>query len=196
MFMLHVNPTHYHMKSSRLYLPCLAFVTVLFVGCESTGISNRISEKSTVFAALTSKQKQNIQDGIIAPGYTKEMAYMTLGTPTRVETKQADEAEVEMWAYKKFYPSGKLAEIMTAYSRARNSNLLRETNTQTGSVTVSDHAPGNNPGRNSGIGAASGTAGTMNSLSLPDIPVYDLYIFFQSGQVVDIKIESLDGTTF
>lgn len=185
-----------HMKYSRFLLPCLALTSLLFAGCESSGISSRITEKSAIFATLTPEQKQKVKDGIIAPGHTKDMAYMTLGAPTTVETKQVDEADVEMWAYKKFYPSGKMADVLTAFSHARNSNLLRDTNTTSGSVTVSDHAPGTNPGRSSGVGSATGTVGTMDPLSLPDIPVYDLYIFFQEGQVVDIKIESLDGTKF
>ena len=52
----------------------------------------------------------------------------------------------------------------------------------------------NAPGNSTSLGATA--TGRGNDLSLPDIPVYNLYIFFQGDQVVDIKLESLDGTKF
>ena len=178
------------MKNPRFYLPCLALTALLIAGCESSGISNRINEKSTVFASLTAEQKQSVENGIIAPDHTKDMAYMTLGSPTTVEIKQIDGTEVEMWSYKKFYPSGKMAEILTAYSRARNPNLHRSLNLESGKATVNVNAPRNN----TSLGVTA--TGQGNDLSLPDIPVYNLYVFFQNDQVVDIKLESLDGTKF
>jgi hypothetical protein len=91
-----------------------------------------------------------------------------------------------------------MAAILTDYSRARNPNLQRALDIDTGKINVSDHAPGRStiPGTGGGIGASAGTAGTMDPLSLPDIPVYNLYIIFLENQIMDIKIESLDGTKF
>ncbi len=185
------------MKNTLFSFSSLTLATLLLAGCESNGVSNRIQEKSAIFHTLTTEQKKSIEDGIVMPGYTTDMAYMALGKPTSVETKQKDDTKLILWSYKKFYPSGKMADILTAYSRARNPNLLRSNSVESGTITVSDHAPGTNPaGRSSGTGAGVGTAGTMDPLSLPDIPVYNLYVFFQDSQVVDIKIESLDGTKF
>lgn len=178
------------MKNSRYYLPGLALTALLFVGCESNGIANRINERSAVFAALSPEQKQNIENGLVAPGDTQDMTYMALGQPTSIETKQVEENEVEMWVYRRFYPSGKMEAILTRYSRARNPNLQRSLNLETGKATVNVNAPGRSP-------SLSATAtGQGNDLSLPDIPVYNLYVFFQGGQVVDIKLDSLDGTKF
>jgi hypothetical protein len=36
----------------------------------------------------------------------------------------------------------------------------------------------------------------MEPLSLPDIPVYNLYIFLREGQVMDNQIQSLDRASF
>lgn len=178
------------MKNSRFYLLNVALIALLFAGCESNGISHRISEKSAVFANLSPEQKQSIENGLVSRGYTPDMTYMALGKPTSIETKQVDENEAEMWVYRRFYPSGEMEEILTGYSRDRNPNLQRSLNLETGKATVNVNAPGSSPG----LGATA--TGQGNDLSLPDLPVYNLYVFFQGDQVVDIKLDSLDGTSF
>jgi hypothetical protein len=84
------------MKNSRYYLLCLAGLTLLITGCEPNGISNRINEKSSVFAALTTEQKQSIEAGILSPGFTEDMVYIALGKPNAIETKAVEEGEVVM----------------------------------------------------------------------------------------------------
>tara|TARA_R110002111_G_scaffold26434_1_gene57248 strand:- start:79 stop:642 length:564 start_codon:yes stop_codon:yes gene_type:complete len=179
---------------------CLSFlltsIVLLSTGCESNGIANRINEKSATFAALSPEEKEYIEDGLIYPGYTKDMTYMAVGKPNSTETIDKDGQNAEMWTYKRFYPSGRLEMILTDYSRARNPNLQRSVDIETGKATVSDHAPTSGaPTRSSSsIGGASGTSGQMNNLSLPDVPVYNLYIIFLEGKIVDLRLESLDGT--
>lgn len=166
------------MKPSHFHFSFLALTVLLFAGCESNNtIANRISEKSSTFTSLTPEQKSNLEDGMILPGYTADMAYIALGKPSSIATKQRGDITVEMWTYSKFYPSGKLAKILTEYSRARNPNLLRETNTNAAHV--------------SSLGTATSRG---NELSLPDLPVYNLYVFFHEGKIVDIKLDSLDAT--
>ncbi len=184
------------MKTSHLTLPCLAIAFLLSTGCESNGIATRINEKSAVFTTLTTEEKEYIEDGMIFPGFTPDMTYMAIGKPNSTETKNKDGTSVEMWSYKRFYPSGRLEYILTEYSRARNPNLQRSVDLQTGQANVSDHAPGrsSNPNVRGGTGSATGTQGEMSRLSLPDVPVYNLYVIFADGKIVDLKIESLDGT--
>ena len=176
------------MKNSRFYLPCLAIIALLFAGCESSGISNRINEKSATFAALASDQKEYVSDGIVFPGDTTEMAYIALGKPTSVETKEKDDDTVEMWTYKKYYPSGQLADFLTKYSLTRNPNLHRELNLESGKKLGSGTA--------GGAGDPTPKVSRGNDLSLPDLPIYNLYVFFYDQKVVDVKIESIDQTTF
>lgn len=189
------------MKENLIYLPCLALAVLLTTGCESSGIANRINEKSALYASLEPDQKAYISDGIVFPGDTAEMAYIALGKPASVDTKQKDDTIVEMWTYKKYYPSGQLADFLTKYSRTRNPNLLRPVNLEGGKQIGSgtNSGSGSPTGIGSGFGAhgsATGTAGTMQPLSLPDLPVYNLYVFVHENKIADVKIESIDKTTF
>lgn len=178
------------MKTSFLPLTCLALGIILTAGCETHGITQRITEKADIFDSITPEERRTIKAGIIMPGYTSDMVYMAFGHPSSTESSQVDGSKVEMWSYQRFYPSGKMAKILTAYSRARNPNLQRSLNLETGKATVNVNAPGSN----TSLGATA--TGQGNDLSLPDLPVYNLYVFFQGDLVVDIKIESLDGTKF
>lgn len=185
--------------STACFALLLTSIAFLSTGCESNGIANRINEKSASFAALTSEEKQYIEDGLIFTGYTPDMTYMAVGKPDSIEKKEKDGKAIEMWSYKRFYPSGKLETILTDYSRNRNPNLLRSLGIESGSGTVSDHAPssgGANPLASTGSGSSTGTAGEMGSLSLPDVPVYNLYVIFLDGKIIDLRLESLDGTSF
>lgn len=178
------------MKTSSLCLPSLALTLLLTAGCESARLSNRIHEKSDTFTALAADQKEYVADGIVFPGDTAEMAYIALGKPTSIETKQKDGDTVEMWAYKRYYPSGQLADFLTKYSLTRNPNLLRSLNLETGKANTSANAPG------SSRSLSDTETGSGNDLSLPDLPIYNLYVFFYDQKVVDVKIESIDKTTF
>ncbi len=186
------------MKTSTACLSLIvSSIAFLSTGCESNGIANRINEKAAVFATLSPEEQEYIEDGMIFPGFTEDMTYMVIGKPNSVETKMKDGKPVEMWSYKRFYPSNQLGAILTDYSRLRNPNLQRSVDLESGSANVSDHVPdsgGVHPGRSTGTGSSTGTAGEMGSLSLPDVPVYNLYVFFSEGKIVDMRLESLDGT--
>jgi len=179
------------MKKTLLYSSCLALVVLFTAGCESSGITNRINEKSSTFVALAPEQKAYIAEGIVFPGDTTEMTYIALGKPTSIETKEKDGDTVEMWTYTKYYPSGQLADFLTRYSKARNPNLLRSLDhLEIGHANMNVNAPG-------GPSLSSTEEGTVgNPLSLPDLPIYNLYVFFYEENVVDVKIESIDQTTF
>ncbi len=179
---------------------------LLFAGCETNGTSKRIieriNEKPSVFAALAPDQKAYVRDGIVFPGDSLETAYIALGIPDTVETRQKEDITVVMWTYSKYYPSGELADFLTAYSRSKNPNLGRFLNIESGSGTISDHVPGadNHPirkRRGQAHGSETGTySGIDPGVSIPDIPVYNLYVFIYRGKISDVMIESLDGTVF
>jgi hypothetical protein len=179
------------MKNSALCFPCLALAVLLSAGCKSTRIANRINEKASVFATLPPDQQIYVTDGIVFPGDTVEMAYIALGNPISVETKEKDGDKVEMWTYTKYYPSGELADFLTEYSLNRNPNLHRSLDhLQVGKETVNVNAP------RSGGSLSDTDTGEGNPLSIADLPVYNLYVFFYEERVVDVKIESIDNTTF
>ncbi len=169
-----------------------ASVALFTVGCGSS-VSSRINEKAAVFSTLSAEEKNNIEEGIALPGYSTDMAYMAFGQPTTTETQKDEEGAVLIWTYKTFYPSGRLEAILTEYSRSRNPNLLRGVDVEVGQATVSDHAPNRTSNPMAG-GNATSTDSRMGSLDLPDLPVYNLYVFFVDGKIVDLKLESRDGT--
>ena len=94
-----------------------------------------------------------------------------------------------MWTYTKYYPGGELADFLTKYSLTRNPNLHRELNLEIGKATVNPNVPG-------GPSLSDTEVSEGNDLSLPDLPVYNLYVFIYEGRVSDVKIESIDQTTF
>lgn len=182
-------------KSLPILATALLTAVFLTAGCESTGVTTRIQEKSAVFNALTPAQQQSLQDGMISVGDTPDMAYIALGKPSKTEIKDTAGGKVEMWTYSKYYPSGKMETALTEYSRARNPNLERSLNIEKG-VVVNNNTPGSNPtGNRKSTGASTGTSSNQGvALSLPDVPVYNLYLFFSEGKIVDVQLESLDGT--
>ena len=186
------------MKTSTACLSLIVTsIAFLSTGCESNGIANRIKEKAAVFASLSAEEKEYIEDGMLFPGFTEDMTYMVIGKPNSKESMDEDGKSFEMWSYKRFYPSNQLGAILTDYSRIRNPNLQRSVDVETGKANVSDHVSdsgGANPERSSGSGSGTGTDCQMGSLSLPDVPVYNLYVFFSEGKIVDLRLESLDGT--
>ena len=188
------------MNNAHLLVTCLALVGVLVAGCESTAISRRISENPATFAKLAPDQKAYVRDGIVFPGDSVEMAYMALGEPDSVETRERDDIKVIMWTYKKYYPAGELADFLTEYSRSRNPNLRRILNIEPGSGTISDSVPNaanhhirTRGGRSHGSGTDT-YDGVNAGVSMADLPVYKLYVFYYREKISDVMIESIDGT--
>lgn len=82
----------------RLVTPALALSFLL--GCASTGINGRIQEKSAEFSKLDPATQQIVRKGGLNLGYTKDMAYMALGNPSKAETKSSPDGPVDIWIYK------------------------------------------------------------------------------------------------
>ena len=78
-----ISLTH-HRSRNNLFLhyliSLLALITAFLVtGCETSGISNRITEKAAIFNTLPPIQQQDIKNGYIGDGYTTDMVYMAVG---------------------------------------------------------------------------------------------------------------------
>lgn len=87
---------------------------LLLAGCNTSGTSARIEEKSAIFAALTPEQQQAIQTGAINVGFTTDMVYLSLGQPSKIETKASADGPVTVWTYTRFYPTEGVAETWSA----------------------------------------------------------------------------------
>jgi len=162
----------------KKYLALFAASAALLLvsGCDSSGSSARIQEKSVVFNNLAPWQQQDIQNGIINVGYSTDMVYMALGKPSKIVTSANGEETI--WTYNNYFPP-------TAQSAPR-SNLQNPGGSNYASSVESSSAPRNNQSL-----SATGIKGTaQTSLEVPDLPSDTLHVTFRNGQVSDYKLES------
>jgi len=108
---------------TRLVLPFTTLATLLLMaGCESTGVSARIQEKSAVYAALSTEQQHAIKTGAVDIGFTADMVYLSLGKPSKIEIKESADGPVTVWTYTRFYPTEGVAETWSV-SRSQQAKL-------------------------------------------------------------------------
>lgn len=174
----------------KTFLSSLALfiVAVCLSGCESTGVSSRIREKSALFATLTPTQQQDIKAGLIAVGFNSDMVYMALGQPSEVKTRETAQGPVTLWTYKKYFPSDAFKQFIA--SSDKKNVLGSRTWVDSGSMT-----PSQGSGESSGARAAAGiiTPGASGGGGQPSYPsgsptYYTLYVVLQKERVVDIAI--------
>ncbi|MCF7689005.1 MAG: hypothetical protein K9M98_14200 [Cephaloticoccus sp.] len=87
--------------STRLIIFLLVAVLGLS-GCENTGITSRIKEKTPSYARLTPAQQATIMRGGITIGFTPDMVYMALGKPFEFKFSESPEGDIEMWVYEDY----------------------------------------------------------------------------------------------
>ncbi|MCF7687908.1 MAG: hypothetical protein K9M98_02985 [Cephaloticoccus sp.] len=170
------------MKISALStLAALAAGLLINTGCESTGISTRINEKSAVFATLTLEQQKYIRQGAVEIGYTSDMVYMALGKPSKVKSKDSPDGLVEMWTYNNYYPSVTATQLV-AGSKSTQSGSWNSVNV------------GTNDGHSGGASLSSTVqSGPRTELGFADIPTHTLYVLMLNGKVFDLKLERDGG---
>lgn len=167
----------------KLLAPLGAALGLAFLvsGCESTGRTARIQEKSAVYATLTPQQKKAIDEGMILPDFTADMVYMAVGHPDKVKSKDTPEGRTEMWTYTNYYPTTAATNMTFNTPGARYA-------TETVSANAPSHGSGGSRGSNpsSFSGAASGPTASM---TLSDMPAHTLYVFLFNGKVFDAKVD-------
>jgi hypothetical protein len=80
------------------------FIISILIFCSLTGcqsIQSRINRYPEEFAKLTPEQQQQVQSGIIEPGYTKSMVRFSQGDPDEVQSERVGTITLERWVYKK-----------------------------------------------------------------------------------------------
>ena len=88
---------------------CIAVGLSLFAtSCNTSSQSTRITEQSSEFRKLSVNDQKEVEKGAIAEGFTFEMVYMALGTPSDIETS-ADAMQTK-WTYRNFYPNKKISD--------------------------------------------------------------------------------------
>ena len=172
-------PLTYNLTQDNLFLRCsVSLATILaaffITGCESSGIPNRIQEKSVIFNTLPPVQQQDIKNGYFGEGYTMDMVYIAVGKASKITANGQD----ILWTFNNFYP---------AYGTQSPQTTLDSTHTagRSGpSDYVSANAPSSGGGATKGLGDTSTRGGVQTSATIPDLPSDTLFILFREGRVI------------
>jgi hypothetical protein len=62
----------------------------------------RAEEKSAVFAGLDAATQENLRNGVVEPGYTRDMVYIALGEPDERRETVTKAGRDEMWIYQAY----------------------------------------------------------------------------------------------
>ena len=162
------------MKESVLSFTALVSMLV-FAGCESSGVSARIQEKSAVYNSLQPWQQRDIQNGVVSVGSTTDVVYLAIGKPSKIVTS-ADGAETT-WTYNNYYPP-------SAQSHAQ------ATLNMTGGANNPTRVENSNSPRGQAKSDTSTRGSTQSSLDVAEIPSDTLYVIFRDGVVYQTKLES------
>lgn len=172
------------MKKSLLVIlalpACLALLALS--GCESSGVTARIQEKSAAYAALTPAQQQLVKAGEIEIGFTADMVYMALGKPSKTEVKETSGGPVTMWTYDKYYPTQAVQVSLSRDGGMTNAPML------VGANAPSSGLSSGSAGGRAYANTSANTVNSMVSLEPADIPYRTLYVFIYQGQVFQIKL--------
>ena len=186
------------MKSNHPFIlgACIACAGLL-CGCEfDNGIALRKKEKPEVYASLQLWQKRFIDKGVIAKGFTSDMVYLAMGTPSKLETKDLPEGHAELWSYKNYYPN----DMQATMGGYRAAEFSRESPYQPQFKPTQDNPdlspdPHNNMNPQIPVGMASHNlspslfkAGPAQGASMEpaDLQSYTYLILFLNGKVVRI----------
>ncbi len=168
-------PLPHSLTQNNLFLRCsVSLATMLAVffitGCESSGIPNRIQEKSAIFNTLPTVQQQDIKSGYFGEGYTMDMVYIAVGKASKITANGPD----ILWTYNDFYP---------AYGSQSPQTRLDSVHTA-GRSGPSDYVSANAPGATKSLGDTSTRGGVQTSATIPDLPSDTLFILFREGRVI------------
>ncbi len=179
---------------NRHYLPLGAalLLALCLAGCESTGsIAGRTQEKSAVYATLKRWEKNYIERGSVAVGFTPDMVYMALGHPSSIDTRDFSTGHAELWTYRRSYPKREAIRgfkpVMLTLDSADQSaaDLNRDNasgpNYSNGLRAVQTPAELSHSNSES-IGTTGGPQG--GSMEPADVLSYTIQVLFENGQVV------------
>jgi hypothetical protein len=172
-------------KHPHLLAGAILGLALLVTGCETDAPSARIQEKSALYATLKPWQKRNIDRGVVALGFTPDMAFLAIGNPS---TKQATPDGGELWTYKNYYPSAAAGNVKYTLNTARNGG-----NTA-GSVRTESNSHGGQQAAGAAAGGAAPSASATGapqgaSMEPADVASYTLWITFQNGVITNIKAD-------
>ncbi len=162
-------------------LAAVGLLGLLGGGCESdNGIAARTREKSAAYASLQDWQKTYISRGEIAAGFSPDMVYMVMGSPTRVETKDLPEGRAELWTYRRYYPETRVLRGFH-YDTAP---FTTESVYQTSPPALVRSSSGRLVPRGMGLPQSIATTGPPQGTMEPaDLRSYTCWVLYRDGKV-------------
>jgi len=91
---------------------CL-LATLLAAGCSTP--SSRIKQRPEVFASFPPGVQENVRSGRIAVGYTHDMVYIALGSPSRMYQRETESGRTEIWSYTDIRYTTDVQPVETTY---------------------------------------------------------------------------------
>ena len=172
-----VRPSEFLPHMKKYLAPLLSLAVLAFLaGCETSGVSTRIQEKSVVFNSLMAWQQKDIQEGIVDLGFSTDMVYMALGKPSKVVTSANGQETI--WTYANYYPPS-----TQPHAQAANSN-------PGGANYTSGVESASSPRSGKSLSDTNPKGYSSTSLDVPDMPSDTLYVTFREGQVTATRFES------
>lgn len=186
------------MKNSSSLLGAALGLALLAAGCETTGPSARIQEKSAAFATLKVWERSFIEKGVVATGFSSDMVYMAVGNPTKVEpVKFAGDGQGELWTYANYYPSADAGQARYApfttesiYQPATTEIALPDIGTGHGFGVAGSNGGPAPIGMSKTHQSISTTGGPQGgSMEPADLQGFTLQVLFQNGRVTRIGVK-------
>ncbi len=161
-------------------------ISLLFSGCETSGVSGRIQEKSAVFKSLDAGQQRDIQNRVVGAGFTTDMVYIALGRPSKIETS-ADGREV-VWIYRNYYPPS-----ANYQSQTTSVNAFTPTSVAMDRVNQARALNRGAGATMSGPSLSETRGGPQFGLDVADLPADTLFLYFRDGLVSGGKLASREA---
>lgn len=177
-------------RSLSVLFVLLTPFTLLFQGCVTGGASSRAEEKSAVFGQLDPATQKHILNGNVERGYTKDMVYIAIGKPSKVEMRKSQDGDVEIWVYKNMVlpQSGGFKGITynTNFQLGTSENLGAAGGISGARSSMTGYSPKSGTQINNEVNQTAMDSAT----ELPDLPTGTLYLFFFGDHVFKMTLSS------
>jgi outer membrane protein assembly factor BamE (lipoprotein component of BamABCDE complex) len=79
--------------------PWILFVAAALMGCASSSVESRRTERSAAYQALSPEAKALVDQGKIKVGMSMDAVYIAWGKPSRIMTGETEKGETSTWYY-------------------------------------------------------------------------------------------------
>jgi len=172
------------MKKLLALLGAALGFALLFSGCDTDNSSARVQEKASLYATLKPWEKKYIDKGVVSAGFTPDMVYMAIGNPSKKQTVDGPEGQVEVWTYTNFYPSAEAGKMRYSLSSETGALAYTGAGGATKSMMTSSAAT-----RNGGPSISTTGGPQGGSMDIADMQSYTFYVIFKDGKVSKMAMD-------